>query len=72
MSGTDMAVPVPNMAYGAGDYRYVSTGTGASKPNSNTRNRIPGTNGTEIAVSYVGFRGVGRSPWRPAVLRRTP
>eukprot|EP00961_Rhodomonas_salina_P038743 520849-Rhodomonas_salina.1 len=27
--------------------------------NSNTRNRIPGANGTENAVSCIGFRGVG-------------
>eukprot|EP00961_Rhodomonas_salina_P300616 3939948-Rhodomonas_salina.4 len=30
----------------------------ASTAKSNTRNRIPGTSGTENAVSCIGFRGV--------------
>eukprot|EP00961_Rhodomonas_salina_P074138 996185-Rhodomonas_salina.1 len=42
--------------------RYLAALTYTLK--SNTRNRIPGTNLTEIAVSCVGFRGV---PIRPAL-----
>eukprot|EP00961_Rhodomonas_salina_P303207 3941137-Rhodomonas_salina.4 len=39
-------------------------------PNSNTRNRISGTNCTEIAVSCIGFRNVGFATARLcAVLR---
>eukprot|EP00961_Rhodomonas_salina_P075277 1010021-Rhodomonas_salina.3 len=46
-----------------GTIRDVSTGdrvAGAYTANSNTRNRIPGTNFTDDAVSCTGFRGVGR------------
>eukprot|EP00961_Rhodomonas_salina_P270282 3651257-Rhodomonas_salina.2 len=36
--------------------------------NSNTRNRIPGTNCTENAVSLIGFQGVAEPTSSPRVV----
>eukprot|EP00961_Rhodomonas_salina_P295034 3935068-Rhodomonas_salina.1 len=44
-TGATSATPVPDIVY---------------TPKSNTRKRMPGTPWTEIAVSCIGFRSVGR------------
>eukprot|EP00961_Rhodomonas_salina_P236636 3197976-Rhodomonas_salina.2 len=43
---------------GVGVEGFGRIDSGAYTPKSNTRNRIPGTNCAEIAVSCIGFRGI--------------
>eukprot|EP00961_Rhodomonas_salina_P066697 895665-Rhodomonas_salina.1 len=70
-SGTDLAKSGTAIAYavrcpvnvfapadGSVTQHLVKVALPPRHPKSNTRNRIPGTNCTEIAVSCIGFRGV--------------